>query len=457
MPRKAVAAITNSTNRIFYGWWIVLSTSIICMIGYGTWLYSFGVFLKPMCAEFGWTRAMTAGAYSLRSIEGGVAAPIVGWAVDKYGARIVIAIGAIISGFGFVMMYFIESLFGFYVIYGIVLSIGMSAMLYLPAWTVIAKWFMRRLSLALGILSVGAGIGGLVCAPAAAYLITNFGWRAAFVVLGIVMWVVALPLALLIRSSPDEKGMLPYGSSISANNAEQKSAASTDKSAILADTSAVSADTSFILADTEEPAPHMPNDDYTLKEALSSSSFWLLCTAFFFQGVAHSVVTVHTVPALTDAGIPVEKAALSIGILTAVSIIGRLGCGYFGDIIAKRYLFMVAYGLMGSGLLVLMDAHTMPVVYTALTLFGIGFGGMVPLMPGIRVEYFGRKALGKIQGFMSPVVMLSGAAGPILAGYLFDTTGSYRTSFLCTGFLTFLAMVAIFFARPIKRPAPKTA
>jgi MFS family permease len=406
------------------------------MIGYGTWLYSFGVFLKPMCAEFGWTRAMTAGAYSLRSIEGGVAAPIVGWAVDKYGARIVIAVGAVISGLGFVLMYFVESLSGFYVIYGIVLSVGMSAMLYLPAWTVIAKWFVRRLSLALGILSVGAGIGGLICAPAAAFLITHYGWRAAFVVLGVVMWMVALPLTLVIRSSPDEKGMRPYGSEINARSSQRNSP---------------------IEPDRKNREVHAPSRDYTLKEALSSSTFWLLCTAFFFQGVAHSVVTVHTVPALTDAGIPVEKAALSIGILTSVSIIGRLGFGYLGDLIAKRYLFMIAYGLMGSGLLVLMDAQAMTTVYTSLTLFGIGFGGMIPLMPGIRVEYFGRAALGKIQGFMSPVVMLSGAAGPIIAGHLFDTTGSYRTSFLCTGLLTFVAIVAIFFARPIKKSGSPTA
>src|SRR4030042_6863844 len=115
-------------KKIFYGWWIVLATNIICMLGFGTWLYSFGVFFKPMMMEFGWTRALTSGAASLRSIEGGVAGPIVGWVVDKYGARIVILVGGIISGFGFAMMYFVNSLFGFYLFYGIILSIGMSAM-----------------------------------------------------------------------------------------------------------------------------------------------------------------------------------------------------------------------------------------------------------------------------------------------------------------------------------------
>ncbi|MBW2102635.1 MAG: MFS transporter [Deltaproteobacteria bacterium] len=414
-------------TRIFYGWWIVLSTSIICLLGFGTWLYSFGVFLKPMCAEFGWTRAMTAGAYSLRSIEGGVASPVVGWAVDRYGARVVIIIGAVISGLGFALMFFVESLLGFYVVYGVVLSIGMSAMLYIPAWTVIAKWFSRRLSLALGVLAVGAGLGGLVCAPAVAWLIIHYGWRAAFVVLGVTVWVVVIPLALVVRDRPEDKGLSPYGLPAAPSPEAQPSGS----------------------APHEKQAPERQGAvDFTLRQALSTSAFWLLAAAFFCQGVAHSVVTVHTVPALTDAGISMEKAAFCMGFLTLVSIVGRLGFGYLGDYVTKRYLFMVSYGLMGSGLLVLMHAGDMAAVYFFVALFGVGFGGMVPLMPAIRTEYFGRRAIGKIQGFMNPVMMIAGAAGPILAGHLFDTTGTYRTSFLFTGLLMFVAIVVIFFARP---------
>lgn len=420
-------------NRIFYGWWIVLSTSIICLLGFGTWLYSFGVFLKPMCSEFGWTRAMTAGAYSLRSIEGGIASPVVGWAVDKYGARIVIFVGAVISGLGFALMVFVESLIGFYLIYGVILSIGMSAMLYIPAWTVIAKWFIRRLSLALGILAVGAGLGGLVCAPGVAYLITHYGWRAAFLVLGVTIWVVVIPLASVVRNRPEDMGLSPYG-----------------------------ADSDLVIK-TQNPADlhkdqnasrREPVEDFTLGQALASSTFWLLAAAFFFQGVAHSVVTVHTVPALTDAGISMELAALSIGLLTLVSIVGRLGFGYLGDYLPKRYLFMVSYGLMGAGMWILMHARDMGTVYLFVALFGVGFGGIVPLMPAIRTEYFGRTALGKIQGAMNPVSMIAGAAGPIAAGYLFDTTGTYRTSFMFTALAMFVAMAVIFFARPT-RPLPK--
>jgi MFS family permease len=414
-------------KKLFYGWWIVLATNVICMFGYGTWLYSFGVFFKPMAEEFGWTRAMTSGAYALRSIEGGIASPFVGWAVDKYGSRLLILMGAVISGTAFVLMPFVTSLIGFYLIYGVLLSAGMSAMLYLPAWTVIAKWFHRRLSFALAVLTAGGGLGGVICAPLAAVLIERYGWRSAFVVMGIMIWCVVIPLAFVVKESPEQMGLRPDG-------------------------------------DPPLPTPprHNPGeehrvsvsvaggqpDDYTLKEALRSSAFWFLSLSFFFQGMAHSTITVHTVPALTDAGVPMATASISIGMLTLVSIIGRLVFGTLGDYVTKRYLFMVSYSMMGAGLLVLMNADTMRMVWVFIFLFGIGFGGNVPLMPAIRAEYFGRKALGKIQGFMNPVMMLAGAAGPIFAGHVFDTSGSYRTAFLVTAILTFMAAVTIFFARP---------
>jgi sugar phosphate permease len=239
-------------------------------------------------------------------------------------------------------------------------------------------------------------------------LISHFGWRSAFVILGAVIWIVALPLAFVVRNNPREMGLWPDGDT------------PTDESPREVDSTSAS---------TEEAPEASPPADYTLKQALRSSPFWTLALSFFFFGIAHSTITVHTVPALTDAGIPVETAAVSIGLLTVVSILGRLSFGFLGDYASKRYLFMVAYILMG---------------------FGVGFGGTVPLMPAIRADYFGRAALGKIQGFMNPVMMLAGAIGPIFAGYVFDTTGSYRISFMVTGSLTFCAAIAMFFARPAK-------
>ncbi|MBW2323632.1 MAG: MFS transporter, partial [Deltaproteobacteria bacterium] len=306
-------------KKIFYGWWIVLATNIICLLGFGTWLYSFGVFFKPMMVEFGWSRAMTAGAASLRSVEGGVAGPVVGWAVDKYGARKVIIVGALISGLGFSLMSLVNSLLGFYLIYGILLSVGMSAMLYLPAFTVIAKWFRRKMSLANAVLAVGAGLGGLICVPTVALLIKHFGWRFAFLAIGIIIWVVVIPLAMVVRESPEEMGLRPDGDP----PLPDKTVETETKQEM-----------------TKETSTSAPDVEYTLKQAVASSAFWLMCVAFFFQSMSHSVIFVHSVPALTDAGISMEKAAFAIGLLTLVSVVGRLSFGFLGDYIVKRYLFV---------------------------------------------------------------------------------------------------------------------
>lgn len=413
-------------KKIFYGWWVVLATNIICMLGFGTWLYSFGVFFKPMMTEFGWSRALTSGAASLRSIEGGVAGPIVGWAVDKYGARGVILFGGIVSGFGFAMMFFVNSLLGFYIFYGIILSIGMSAMLYIPAFTVIAQWFNKKLSIALALLAVGAGIGGLVCAPSVAALITRFGWRVTFLIVGIIIWMVVIPLSFVVKNRPAEMGLAPDGASLDTNDSIDAAAKNSKE--------------------TFYGSPRQT--DYTLKQALHSSSFWVLAVCFFCMSITHATVFVHAIPFLTDVGISMTKAAFSIGLLTVVSIAGRLSFGYLGDYIDKRYLLLIAYFLMAIGVIILMYAREMKTVYLFIAFFGVGFGGNVPLMPAIRAQYFGRKALGKIQGSMSPITMVAGATGPVLAGHLFDTTGSYNSAFLLTAVLCVFAGILILFARP---------
>ena len=414
-------------KKIFYGWWIVAATNIICMLGYGTWLYCFGVFFKPMMNEFGWTRAMTAGAYSFRGIQGGIAGPVVGWAVDKYGPRVVVFCGGVIAGLGFVSMFTVDSLLGFYLIYGVLLSVGMSAMLYIPAMTVVANWFVRMRSRALSLLAVGAGIGGFVCAPAAALLIDRYGWRFSFVIMGVTIWAVTLPLSFVLKKRPEDIGLRTDGD------------APMDGLPVEA-----------APAPVESTGSPPPGRDWTLREALASRTYWILAFAFFLAAMTHATVTVHAVPAFTDAGISTEMAAFSLGLATLISIIGRLVFGWLGDFVTKRYLFMVTYSIEAAGVLVLMNARGTTSLYLFAVLFGIGFGGTVPLNPAIRGEYFGRAAFGKIQGVMGPIMMMGGVVGPPLVGYLFDTTRTYRTGLFAIAVLQLLAAVTIFFARPVR-------
>jgi MFS family permease len=419
-------------KKIFYGWWIVAATNIICMLGFGTWLYCFGVFFKPMMYEFGWTRMQTSLAYSFRGIQGGFAAPVVGWAVDKYGPRIVVFIGGVIGGLGFVMMYFINSLWSFYLIYGVLLSLGMSAMLYIPAMTAIANWFIRKRSRALSLLAVGAGIGGFVCAPVAAMLISRYGWRISFVIIGIAIWVVVLPLSQVLRKNPEDMGLRPDGDP-PGDEGELESPEISG----------------------EQAAAVTGERDWTLREALSSRAFWILAFAFFLAAVSHSTITVHAINAFTDAGIPEVSAAASLGLATLLSIIGRITFGWLGDFLNKRYLYVTTYLIEAAGVMVLINADSAFSIYLFAALFGIGFGGTIPLNPAIRGEYFGRAAFGKIQGFMAPIMMMGSMVGPPLVGHLFDVQGTYRNGFLIVASLQVLAAVIIFFAKPPRYNAPE--
>ncbi|MBW1709042.1 MAG: MFS transporter [Deltaproteobacteria bacterium] len=379
-------SISQAVRKVYYGWWIVLASSVICMLGYGMGIYSFGIFFKPMMNEFGWSRAMTAGAFSMRNIEGGITSPLVGWAVDKYGPRPVIFIGAIILGAGFMLMFFVNSLLNLYLIYGIMISIGMSTTLYLPNMTALSHWFVRKISRALALLSVGAGVGGFICAPLAAMLIIHIGWRYSFVLIGLTIWVVGIPLSLLIRRRPEDMGLLPDG----------------DPPIGLSNMEAVS------ISKEEAPADES-GGDWTLKMALTSKVYWLLVSSFFLSGMAHSVVTVHAVPALTDFGISAESAAFALGFMVLISIVGRLSFGWLGDYIQKRYLFVGVYLFQAAGIFVLMNVGSMASVYLFTVLFGIGFGGGVPLRPALRAEYFGRSSFAKIGGFMSPITVIGSA------------------------------------------------
>jgi cyanate permease len=239
--------------------------------------------------------------------------------------------------------------------------------------------------------------------------------------MGILRWVVVIPLAMVVRERPEDMGLRPDGEPPD----ERREAGVGDA---IAESSS----------------------DYTLKQALASSAFWIIAVTFFFSSLSHSVVFVHAIPALTDAGISAEMAAFSVGLLTVVSIAGRLSFGYLGDFVDKRYLFLIAYILQGGGVLILMIARDMTTVYLFVAVFGVGFGATVPLLASIRADYFGRAALGKIQGFMSPVTMVAGATGPVSAGYLFDTTGSYQSAFLTVGLLTIAGGFIILLARPAR-------
>ena len=196
-------------SRIFYGWWVVLATSVIHLWGAGTFYYSFTAFFNPIVEEFGWSYAATSFAASIRSVEAGIASPLVGFASDRFGARRLLLMGSVLTGLGFILLSQIHTLWSFYLLF-VFLSIGSSLLFPVPGWTAVANWVEKKRGTALVILSGAIGLGGGMI-YLANMLINLYGWRMTLVYTGIGAWVIGIPLSLVVRHRPEPYGLVPDG------------------------------------------------------------------------------------------------------------------------------------------------------------------------------------------------------------------------------------------------------
>ena len=198
-------------NRVFYGWWIVLACWAVTLYGGGAFFFGFSAFFKPISEEFGWSRALTAGAISLSQAEGFIEGPIVGPLVDRFGPRKLMLLGICMVTVGFLALSMVNTLAFFYFVYVVFLAIGFNTGFFVAAQAAVANWFIKKRSRALGLLSTANGFGGAIMAPLVAWLILSFGWRVASVWIGLGMFTIGIPLALVVRHRPEQYGYLPDG------------------------------------------------------------------------------------------------------------------------------------------------------------------------------------------------------------------------------------------------------
>jgi len=201
-------------RRVFFGWWTTLASGIIGSWGFGSWVYSFGALFTPLQYEFGWNRAEIAGAGSLRQIEGGLGGLATGWFTDRFGPRIMCIVGTLVAGLGYILMYFVNSLWSFYLVFGIVVALGWTFSLTGNLDKAIIEWFVKRRGLATGIYRVIVALQ--VVPPFITFLIAMHGWRIAYVISGLITWSICVPLAwLFIKSKrPEFYGLLPDGEDV---------------------------------------------------------------------------------------------------------------------------------------------------------------------------------------------------------------------------------------------------
>ena len=395
-------------TRFFYGWVIVAAGCTILSVEWGS-QYSYGVFLPELCVDLGWTRAIVSGAYSLYFLWHGIMYFVAGSLTDRYGPRPVLMISVLMLGSGYALMSTIDAPWQLYLSYGILLGTGMS-FAYLPVTSTVSRWFVRRRGTALGLTVAGVGIGTLILAPFAQFLISEFGWRASYLILAALVVVVALPVSRLMRLDPSEKGLLPYGT----QEMETQSKENDDSPSGLV--------------------------DFSLKQAIQTRQFWLLAVMYACLVLTVQMVMVHLKAYAVDFSVPEMAAATAVGLVGGASIGGRIIMGILSDRIGKKASFSTAYVLMAAMMFWLLTARQPWEFYVFSTVFGFGYGACVPLFPAAIGDWFGTKFHGSIFGVLSVAAGLGGTVGPLIAGYAYDTTGGYSIAIVTGGAVLFIAL-----------------
>ncbi len=433
MVQSVVRKYLKHPRDIFFGWWMALASGLLCLWGYGYHIYGFSALFKPLSSELGFSRTATSFAASLTRLEGGLEAPLVGYLSDRFGPRTMVLFGVFLVGTGMILMYWVNSLWSFYVVWAVICATGINTSLGMPLDVALTNWFIKRRGTALGIKRVFSGLSGTIGLPVVMGLIVAFGWRTACVVGGVVMLGVGLPLSwFFIRAHPPEHyGLLPDGAVANGENGEDL-----EQAGVIYATAAGEV-------------------DLTPKEAFATRAFWLIVVAYSFHGALYPVMSIHCIPFLTDRGMDPIAAAATMSLYITASIPARFFGGIVVDRVATptiRFLLGIVFLMQSAGVAVfLYNQESTVALYVFFMMYGIGMGAAMPMTPVMQARYFGRKSFGTIVGVSRALHMPVGFLGPIAAGWIFDATGSYHTAFVYLAVLLGVSGFIIMFAGPPAR------
>jgi sugar phosphate permease len=417
-------------SNVFFGWWTVIATGLMAGWGSGVWSYGFSSYFKPMQQEFGWTRAQVSAAHSLGKLEGGVEGPFGGYFTDKYGPRAVNMAGELMAGFGLIMMHFTKTYWQFLLFWGFLTSVGFNLAGFGPLETAISNWFVRKRGLAIGSgrFIFAAVTGGVL--PFMGFLLYSLGWRQAFLLAGLMTWVIGLPLSWFFvkPKRPEFYGLLPDGT----RQGDTKSASNDDS-------------WSVVEAGVEY-AKQLGEIEFTVRQLLRTRGFWIMTVTSILYQVSWSVVQVHQVPYLMDMGLDPVAAAGALGLMVLISAPGRLIGGILSDRVTSnklKYLFVAINTAQVAEIFIFMNATNLTMIYLFVLSYGLTMGVRYVLYPLTRGRFFGRKAFASIQGISALMTLPASIVSPIYAGWIFDVTGSY--SIVLTQGIVLLAIGSIAF------------
>lgn len=412
-------SLAKPKDRLFYGWVMVIAIFIITATIAGAFS-SFGVFFKSLQSEFNLTRATTSVIASLSAMLSGMVGVAGGWALDKYGPKNIVLLMGIFLGLSLLLTSQTSAAWQLFITYSVLLAIG-AGPVYVVTMSTVMRWFDKKRGLAVGIASSGIGLGQVIMSPFAAFLISNYNWRIAYIVIGALAWLIVVPLSRLLKKDPAEIGALPDGAKAGA-----------------------------VVQTVPDPGIEENRRgpvDLSLPQVLRTRSFWLFASTWLTFSFCMLLVLTQIVVHTTDIGFNIMQASAMISFFGGAAIGGRVVGGILADRVGKKKTAIILCLLQIGAMVWLISARELWALYLSATIFGFGNGGSISAITILISETLGVRQIGTVLGILEIGWGMGSAAGPIVGGLIFDATNSYFLAFLIGAIALAIATILIALVR----------
>ena len=409
-------------SDLYYGWRMIAVGATLRILGGGLYFYGFSVFFLPLSQDLSLSRASTSLVFSLARAQGAFEGPIAGYFMDRYGPRPLMIMALIMTSIGHMLLSNVTSYVMLLVVYMGVVSLSFHAGFMDAPMLIANTWFIRKRTMAMALISGSIGIGGFLFTPILSAAVHTYGWRQAAFGCGIAFIVIGMPLALLVRRSPESLGLLPDGDPALPARANPGGESTASEEA-----------------------------DFTLAQALRTSSFWLITSATAIRVIILSAINVHYIALMVWKGVSEQRAAFFLAAQAFASLPSHLLFGWIGDRVHKPKLMAGCMLLAMCSMFVLERVHTEWAILIFIALFSV-VESTFPVNWSTVGEYFGRKNFAKIRGSMSFVSTWGSVIGPVVAGAIYDRTQSYEIMIWTAAALL---LVASALYASVKKPAAR--